>query len=288
MRQKISDYWELTKPGVTFMVVISTLGGFYLASDGGPDFVRLLHTLLGSWLVAAGTNAMNQFVEREYDRSMKRTMNRPLPAGRLQANHVLVFAAAISVIGTLYLGFATNPLTGLLAALTFTCYIFIYTPMKRITSWSTVIGAVPGALPAMGGWVAVTGTVAPEAWILFGILFFWQLPHFLAIAWIYRDDYERGGFKVFPLTDSEAYFQTSFHIVANCIALIAVSALPSIVGITGHIYLAGALILGSVFLIAGVQMVVHKNNQYAKKLLFASIAYLPILMLLMFLDKIPT
>lgn len=269
------------------MVVISTLGGFYLASDTAIDLIKLLHTLLGSWFVAAGTNAMNQFVERDYDRIMKRTMNRPLPSGRLKANHVLIFSAAISIVGTIYLALATNLLTGLLAALTFACYIFIYTPMKRVSSWSTIVGAVPGALPAMGGWVAVTGTVTAEAWILFGILFFWQLPHFLAIAWIYRDDYQRGGFKVFPLTDSEDYFQTSFHIVANCLALMAVSALPSIVGVTGHIYLAGALILGLAFLIAGLQMVAHKNNRYAKKLLLTSIAYLPILMLLMFLDKTP-
>lgn len=285
-KSQLADYWELTKPGVTFMVIISVLGGFYLGSQGGMDFVLLIHALLGSWLVAGGTNALNQLIERDIDLKMKRTRLRPLPAGRLSFSQVAVFATGISILGIVHLSLAVNWLTGLLAALTLASYIFIYTPLKRTTPLSTVIGAVPGALPAMGGWTAVRGEITIEAWVLFAILFFWQLPHFLAIAWIYREDYARGGFSVMTVLDKSGV-QTGWHIVLNCLALLSVSLLPTLLGLTGIIYFVGALSLGTVFLFYGIRAAIEKTNRYCKQLLHASIIYLPILIVLMFIDKTP-
>ncbi len=285
MVDKLKDYLELTKPGVTFMVIVSTFGGFYLGTLGKLDFFLLLHTLVGSWLVSAGTNALNQLIERNIDAKMKRTRNRPLPAGRLKPEEVKLFAVLISVTGILHLALAVNLLTSLLAILTLASYVFIYTPMKRKSSLSTVVGAVPGALPAMGGWVAVRGYVSMEAWILFAILFFWQLPHFLAIAWLYREDYARGGFPVMPVID-KAGTNTSLHIVVNCLALLTVSLLPTLLGLTGPVYFAGAFFLGTAFLAAGIQVMLKKSNRSAKHLLHASILYLPALFTFMFLDKV--
>lgn len=285
LKQNLADYWELTKPNVTFMVIISTLGGFYLGAQNGLQLMLLLNTLVGSWLVAAGTNALNQLVERDIDAKMKRTRLRPLPAGRLSAQSVTMFAISISVIGIAYLSLAANLLTGLLAALTLASYVLIYTPMKRKTTLSTVIGAVPGALPAMGGWTAVRGEISSEAWVLFAILFFWQLPHFLAIAWIYREDYARGGFPVLPVVDNDG-FRTGAHIISNCIALLSFSLLPTLLGLTGKIYFFGALLLGIFFLLAGIRAARQMNNLNAKRLLRASIIYLPVLFALIFFDKI--
>lgn len=281
----LADYWELTKPGVTFMVIISTFGGFYLATFGALDWMLLANTLIGSWFVAAGTNALNQLIERDIDGRMKRTRKRPLPAGRLPLTHVRLFAWGISVIGIVYLWLSANALTGILAAITLASYIYIYTPLKRKSPLSTVVGAVPGALPALGGWVAVRGAINMEAWIIFAILFFWQMPHFLAIAWIYREDYERGGFRVLPVLDQNG-FHTGMHIVLNCLALLTVSLLPTLTGMTGTVYFMGAFILGAVFLWSGVRLALQKTNRQAKQLLHASIVYLPILMALMLLDKI--
>ena len=285
IKQIVSDFLELTKPGVTFMVIVSTLGGFYLGANSSLDFMLLFHTLLGTWLVAGGTNALNQLIEYKIDATMKRTKNRPLPAGRLAPSQVKIFALLISVTGIVYLLILVNLLTGLLAAITLTSYVFIYTPLKRRTHISTLIGAVPGALPAMGGWTAIRNEISIEAWVLFAILFFWQLPHFLAIACIYRDDYERGGFKVLPVIDKSG-ISTSRHIIGNCLALLSVSLLPTILGLTGAIYFTGALVIGVIFLAYGIKTAVKKSNRYAKQLLHASIIYLPVLYALMFADKI--
>ncbi|MFQ5770655.1 MAG: heme o synthase [bacterium] len=284
MKLYLKDYLQLTKPGVTFMVIISTVGGFYLASAHSVDFLLLINTLLGSWLVASGTNALNQLIERDIDARMKRTQKRPLPAGRLHPRHVQIFATSISIMGIGHLCLTVNLLTGLLAALTLLSYIFIYTPLKRKTPLSTLIGAVPGALPAMGGWTAVRGEISIEAWVLFAILFFWQLPHFLAIAWIYREDYARGGFLVLPVVDHNGW-QTGIQIIIYCLALLSVSLLPTLLGLTGFLYFSGALILGIGFLTSGIRVAVQKTNRYAKQLLHASIIYLPVLMALMFIDK---
>ena len=280
----ISDYWQLTKPRVTLMVIVSTFAGFYLASSSSLDLILFASTLLGSWLVAGGTNALNQLIERDQDALMKRTRTRPLPAGRLQSHHALVFATTISLSGLILLFLAANLLTCFLAALTLASYILIYTPMKRKTWASTIVGAVPGALPAMGGWAAVRGAIGVEAWVLFAILFFWQLPHFFAIAWIYRDDYARGGFAVLPMFDPKG-FRTGAQIVINCLALLSVSLLLTILGVTGAIYFLGALMLGIVFLLSGVRMALRQSNRYARQVLRASIIYLPVLVALMFIDK---
>ncbi|RMF61786.1 MAG: protoheme IX farnesyltransferase [Calditrichaeota bacterium] len=284
LKSSFADYLELTKPGVTFMVIISTLGGFYLASARSLDLVLLFNTLLGSWLVASGTNALNQLIERDIDSLMKRTKRRPLPAGRISVVQAGLFSVTISLLGILELFLAVNPTTGLLAALTLVSYIFLYTPLKRKTPLSTIVGAVPGALPAMGGWTAVRGTVEVEAWVLFAILFFWQLPHFLAIAWIYRDDYRRGGFSVLTVLDKNG-IHTGIHIVVTCLALLSVSLLPTILGLTGTLYLVGALVLGIAFFTVGIKTAMERTNRCARYLLHASIVYLPILMSLMFLDK---
>jgi protoheme IX farnesyltransferase len=267
------------------MVAVSTLGGFYLASENSLNWFLLLHTLIGSLLVAGATNALNQLVECELDAKMKRTRRRPLPSGNLSAIQAGHFAAWTSVAGISYLALAVNLLTAGLAALTLASYILIYTPLKKLSPLSTLVGAVPGALPALGGWTAVTNSINPEGWIFFSILFFWQIPHFLAIAWIYRDDYARGGFKVLPLSDNN-YFSTSLYIILNCIALLFVSLLPSFIGMTGIIYFTGALVLGLGFLFFGIIVVIKRTNQSAKQLLHVSILYLPLLMMFIFIDKI--
>lgn len=267
------------------MVIVSTFGGFYLGALLEIDWLLLFHTLLGSWMVAAGTNALNQVIEKDVDGKMKRTCNRPLPAGRVSRAEATTMALVIAALGIMQLALAVNPLTALLAALTLLSYVLIYTPMKRVTSMSTVIGAIPGALPAMGGWTAVRGEISVEAWILFAILFFWQLPHFLAIAWLYREDYKRGGFPVLPVLDRVGT-NTGLHIIANCLALLSVSLVPTLIGLTGLVYFVGAFIIGSIFLYTGIQVLTQKSNHAAKRLLRASIAYLPILYILMFVDKI--
>lgn len=284
-RQVCADYYALTKPGVTVMVVITTLVGYYLGIAGEIDTVRFLLTLLGTALVAGGTSALNQLIEIEIDGRMKRTHKRPLPAGRLTPLQVHVFATAISCAGLLILTFFVNPLTGFLAALTLGSYVFIYTPMKRKSSLSTLVGAIPGALPPVGGWAAARGELGLEAWILFGILFFWQLPHFLAIAWIYREDYARGGLPVLPVLDKEGSI-TSRHILINTMALLVVSLMPTLIGTTGTAYFIGAVFLGLGFLAAGVNVALQRSNRSASRLLLASIIYLPVLLALMTIDKI--
>ena len=279
-----ADYFELTKPGVTFMVIITTLVGFYLGSFS-IDWVKLAFTLLGTALVAGGTSALNQLVEAENDARMKRTANRPLPTGRLSKRNAMFFAISISVAGILLLFLGVNALTGILATATLVSYVFIYTPMKQKSSLSTLVGAVPGALPPAGGWVAARGELGLEAWVLFLILFFWQLPHFLAIAWLYREDYARGGMPVLPVLDQSGEI-TSRYIIANTLALISISLMPTLLGITGSAYFFGALVLGIGFLAAGIHVSMRRTHRSARKLLLASIVYLPLLLALMSADKL--
>ena len=282
----LSDYIELTKPRVTLMVVLTTLFGFYLGADGRMDWLLLLNTLIGTALVAGGTSALNQYLERDIDTRMKRTMNRPLPAGRLAADSALAFAVIISVVGLAYLALLVNLLTAALAGLTLASYIFVYTPLKQKSSLSTVVGAIPGALPPVGGWTAVRGELGVEAGILFAILFLWQLPHFLAIAWIYRADYERGGFPMLTVIDPEGG-STGRQILGNCLALLPVSLLPTLIGMAGKAYFLCAFILGMGFLMYGISVFRHRNNVSARKLALASLVYLPMLLAVMALDKMP-
>ena len=281
----LADLYELTKPGITRLVLITTAVGYYLGSTGSFDFVLLFHALLGTALLAAGTNALNQYAERSVDAEMKRTRSRPLPAGRLGEMTALGFSVSISVIGTVYLAVLTNPLTAALGAAALLIYIFVYTPLKRRTWLCTIVGAVPGAIPPMMGWTAVTGSIDVLAWVLFGIVFLWQMPHFFAIGWLYRTDYARAGFPMLPVLDAEGA-RTSRQIVLYTIALLAVSLLTTILGLTGALYFFGALTLGLAFLGLGVVLAFARTGAHARRLFLGSVIYLPILLILMVVDKV--
>lgn len=281
----VADYLELTKPRVTSLVVATTAFGFYLGGRGGIDSPLLFKTLLGTSLVAAGTSALNMYLERENDAKMERTRRRPLPDGRLQPVQALTFATALSVAGMLQLAWAVNLLTALLAALTLASYIFLYTPMKERSPLATLVGAVPGALPPLGGWAAATGSLDAGGWSLFAILFLWQLPHSLAIGWMYREDYARGGFRILPVLDPEGT-STVRQIVVNGLALIPVSLTPVLLGVAGTWYFYGALLLGLFQLGYCLGMARTRSRARARRVVLASVLYLPALMLLMALDKV--
>ena len=277
-------FWELTKPGITRLVLITTAAGFYLASAGSVDLWLLIQTLLGTGLAAAGTNALNQYWEREADGRMRRTAGRPLPSGRLSERSALLFAAGISVLGIGYLWAAVGLLTAAVVWVSLSSYIFLYTPLKKRTEWSTLVGAVPGALPILAGWTAAGGELNPPAWTLFAILFLWQLPHFLALAWIYRDDYERGGFVTLSVLDSDGQ-RTGRQAFGYTLALVAVSLLPGMLGIVGWLYSLAALAFGVPFLIVTARMALRCNRVHAGRVFLTSVAYLPALLLFMVIDK---
>jgi protoheme IX farnesyltransferase len=278
------DYVELTKPRITTLVLTTTLVGFYLASRGPLDLLLLLHTLLGTGLVAAGASALNMALEYDNDAKMRRTENRPIPSGRLTPLQALSFGGLISIAGVLYLFVFVNLLTAMLGAITSGLYLLAYTPLKTRTPLCTMVGAVPGAIPPMMGWTAVQNNVGFGACWLFAVLFLWQLPHFLSIAWLYKEDYARGGFPMLPVVDTTGA-RTSRHIILETLALVAVSILPALLGFFSKVYLAGALVLGVFFFMMGVRLVMHQNNLWARRLLLASVIYLPLLLALMMLDK---
>lgn len=278
----LSDYLELSKSRIVFMVVLTTAAGFLFAADAVSPLL-LLHTLIGTALVAAGTNALNQYVERAHDAKMHRTRTRPLPAGRITPRAALVFSWAISILGTLYLGLAVNWLTAFLGAFTLTSYIFVYTPLKRVSTICTLIGAVPGAVPPLMGWTAATNELAVGGWIVFAILFLWQLPHFMAISWMYREDYARGGFVMLSTLD-ERGAAVARQAIYYSLALLAVSILPSILGMTGMIYLAGAALCGAALLAASVRFFFDRGTRNARSLFMISNLYLLTVMLLLVVD----
>jgi protoheme IX farnesyltransferase len=282
----LSDYLELTKPRVTSLVVTTTAFGFYLGSRGRPDLLLFFHCMLGTWLVAAGTSALNQVLERESDGKMERTRRRPLPDGRLQPVQALGFATLLATAGMLYLAVTVNLLTALLAAATLASYIFLYTPLKARSPLATLVGAVPGALPPLGGWAAAAGSLGAGGWALFTILFLWQLPHSLAIAWMYKEDYARGGFRVLPVVDPEGG-STVRQILGNALALVPVSLTPALFGVAGAIYFYGALLLGLFLLWHCVGITRDRGRAAARRVVLASVIYLPALLLLMALDKLP-
>jgi protoheme IX farnesyltransferase len=287
MRGKIvlSDLWSLTKPGITRLVLVTTGVGFYLGASGSLDLVLMLHALLGTGLLAAGTNALNQYAERRADAQMKRTRLRPLPAGRLKESTALTFSTGISVAGAGYLAALVNPLTAALGAASLLIYIFVYTPLKRRTWLCTVVGAVPGAIPPMMGWTAATGRLDALAWVLFGIVFLWQMPHFFAIGWLYKQDYARAGFPILPVIDEEGK-RTARQIIAYTSALVVVSLLTSVMGLTGAIYFFGALTLGLAFLVLGFALATTPTGLSARRLFLGSVLYLPVLLILMVVDKV--
>lgn len=280
-----ADFVTLTKPRVNLLVLVTTIIGFHLANAGGPaDYALLFNTVVGTFLVASGAAAFNQVLERDIDARMRRTRNRPLPDGRLSARESAWFAAALSAAGLLQIGLGANWLAAGIAAATLGSYALVYTPLKRVTSLATVIGAVPGALPPMIGWAASRGSLSLEAWVLFAIVFFWQMPHVLAVSWMYREDYERGGIRVLPVGDPEGR-STAFQMVNYAAALIPVSLMPTIVGLAGRVYFAGAIVLGIVMLALAVRFAQDRTPARARRLFFWSLAYLPLLWVVMLANR---
>jgi len=286
-RSTVSDYWALTKPEVNVLVLASTLAGFYLGSRGPLSGLRLAHTLLGTLLVASGTATLNQFIEREYDARMRRTANRPLPAGRLAPSWALGFAVLLSAAGALDLALAVNALSSLLALLTLGSYLAFYTPLKRRTPLCTLVGAFPGAMPPLIGWAAARGSLGREAWVLYAVLFLWQFPHFLGIAWMYREDYARAGYIMLPPKDVDGRF-TGREIFVFTLALLPVSLIPVFLNQAGAIYCLGASLFGLAFLFCGARLAHSRSNALARRLVLASVIYLPLLFALMMVDKIST
>jgi len=282
---RFADLVELTKPRITGMVAVTAAAGFVMASPGRLDLLLLFHALAGTCLVASGAAALNQVVERGVDARMRRTANRPLPAGRLHPDLGLLWAVALSVVGVAWLALAVNLLTSLLGALTLAGYVFVYTPMKRLSSLATIVGAVPGAVPPMMGWAAARDGLEPGAWALFAILFLWQMPHFLAIAWMYRADYERGGMPMLPVLDPEGT-RTGRQAVLYAAALVPVALLPTPLGLTGPVYFLGALVFSLAFLLAAWRFQSRTDHRTAKKLLLTSVVYLPALLAVMLLDRL--
>lgn len=284
-RGRAGDYLELTKPNIVGLILCTVAAGYYLGSVGSVDLLGLTHVVMGSALVAGGSNALNQILERQVDAEMHRTRGRPLPSGRLRTAESTVLAWTMGIAGIAYLAVLTNALVGALAAITLGSYVFVYTPLKRYTSFSTVVGAVPGALPVVGGWAGARGTLDLEAWVLFGILFLWQLPHFLALAWLFRDDYARAGLRMLSVTSgAQATFRQA---LAYAVALLPVSLVPTLLGTTGVVYFGGALAL-SVWLIAEtVAVSLDHSPRKARRLFLVTVVYLPVMLVLMIVDKVP-
>lgn len=278
------DYVELTKPRLALMLVLTTCIGFYLGATGDLNWGVMAKTLIGTALSAGGTLALNQYIERERDALMRRTQKRPIPAGRLTPRQALVFGTLVTAAGLAYLALAVNILAGAVTAVITATYLFLYTPLKRRTSLSTVAGAIPGALPPVTGWVAARGDVGIEAAVLFAIMFLWQLPHSLALAWLFREDYARAGFRLLPVVFPDGAI-TGRQIVNNCLALLAVSLLPTVVGLAGMVYFVVALAGGLVFLGFAIQLAVKRTLASARHLYLVSLVYLVAEFATMALDK---
>lgn len=279
-------YWHLTKPRLTLLAAATTLLGFYMGSWHALDFLLLAVTLAGAALVGFGANTLNQYLERETDAKMKRTQNRPLPTGRLHPEQALIFGVTLSVTGVLLLAFWVNLLTAVLAVMTLATYLFAYTPLKKRSSLCTLVGAIPGALPPLIGWTAVRGELGLEAWILFFILFLWQLPHFLAIGWVCREEYARAGFPMFMVLDTDGK-STTRQIFLYCLALLPVTLIPSILRMSGVVYFCAALSLGAI--LAGLSLflcLTKEKDFHARKFFLTTILYLFVLTIVMMGDKI--
>ncbi len=280
----LHPYIELTKPRITTMVVVMAALGFFLGAHGNVSLVPMLWTLLGTAMVSAGSAALNHYLERDVDALMHRTKERPLPSGELTSAATLSFGFGLILVGQILLVVLVNLLTAWLALLTAFLYVVIYTPMKRMTWLNTSLGAIPGALPPVGGWVAASGEIELGAWALFAILFTWQHPHFYSIAWIFRDDYRRAGFRMLPCVESEGYPRTCRQIIGFSVLLLAASMLPAFLGISGTVYIVGATVLGLGMLGASVSLVTQRDHLQARRLLRTSVIYLPLLFLLTVID----
>jgi len=280
----VSDYWSLTKPEVNFLIVICSVAGFYLGcSVSSEDFplLRLIHTLLGTLLVASGAATLNQYIERHYDGRMRRTAQRPLPASRISPGSSLMFGILLASTGTIYLAVAVNLLSSLLAILTLLTYLFAYTPLKRKTPICTLVGAFPGAMPPLIGWAAATGRVSLQAVELYGFLFLWQFPHFMAIAWMYRDDYVRAGYLVLP-TENQIRF-VAWVTMLPILGLVILSLAPT--ALAGVVCRTGVFLLSVGLAYCGGQLSLRRSTVAARRLLLASLVYLPLVFVLMVANK---
>ena len=280
----IRDLVELVKARLTLLVLLTTAVGFYLGADSPINFAALLHTVFGTAAAAAGAAALNQWWEYKLDALMHRTRSRPVPAGRMRPRDAVVLGAALSIFGVAYLAFVCNALSAALAAITIIVYIFAYTPLKLVSTFNTALGAVPGAIPPMIGWAAARGTLNAGAWMLFAILFFWQLPHFFAIAWMYRDDYARAGFQMIS-SDDRTGERSASQSVFFCMLLFIVAGLPAFLGIATVFYLLAELVLGGVFIAVAMRFLKTRATSDARRLFITSIIYLPLLLGALVLSK---
>jgi heme o synthase len=283
LKAKLRDYYTLTKPEVNLLILMTTSAGYYLASQGPLRIVGLLNTLLGTLLVASGTATLNQWMERGWDARMRRTASRPLPSGRLTGREALVFGILLSVAGGIYLLVAVNALSALLAVSTLLSYLLVYTPLKRKTPLCTLLGAFPGAMPTLIGWAGASANINRQAWFLFAILFLWQFPHFLAIALMYRDDYDRAGYRMLPNFDRDTRF-TRMEIVGFTLILVLVTMLP-LVDHAGFLYWAGMGVAGAFLLYHVGQLAASSSTVRASRLLHASVLYLPVVLVIMVASK---
>jgi len=285
--RRAADFLALCKPRVVAMVLVPTAIGYYLAGTSAPlDYVRLLCTLIGTALAAGGTLALNEYVERDRDALMHRSRDRPLPAGRLAPLDALAFGALLTASGIVYLALAVDFLPALITAFTTVSYLFAYTPLKSRTPLCSIVGAVPGALPPLTGWAAARGSLGIEAWVLFAIMFLWQIPHSLAIASLYREDYARAGIRLLPVVEPDGS-STGRHILSNSLALLMVALMPTMIGLAGAVYFCVALVLGVGLVVVAARLARTPSHEHARRLLFASLIYLPVLLLAMAADKLP-
>ncbi len=283
-RDRVAAYLELTKPRITFLIVLTAAAGFALASPGRVDYPAMRTAMVGIALLSSGIATLNQYMERDLDGLMRRTANRPLPSGKLLPWEALAFGAGLTVLAEIFLAVLVNPLSAVLGLTVISGYLFGYTPLKTRTSLSTFVGAFPGAVPPLIGWASARGTIGVEAWVLFAILFLWQFPHFLAIAWMYREDYTRAGILMLPVVEPDGRV-TGQQIVLYTVMLLPVSLLPTLLGTAGKIYFGGAIVLGLLFLYFSLRAAFSKSRQAARQLLLASVIYLPLLFILMVLDR---
>jgi heme o synthase len=282
-RGRSADFVSLTKPRLNTLVLITSVAAYYLADGHRLPWWHLLHTIVGTALVAGGASALNQHWERDTDRLMRRTRFRPLPDARLHPQDALWFGIALSAVGLADLTLFVNPLTAVIAALTLLSYVLLYTPLKTRTSLSTIVGAVPGALPALIGWTAVTNSLSAGGWILFGIVFMWQMPHFLAIAWLFRDDYAQAGIPLLPVVEPDGR-STGRQSVLYAAGLVPVSLLPMAAGLATAYYLVGALTLGAILLVLSLEFASSRSTASARRLFYGTILYLPLLWIALLAD----
>ncbi|MDX6382643.1 MAG: heme o synthase [Blastocatellia bacterium] len=283
-KARASAYIELTKPRITFLIVLTSAAGFCLGARGAVNYVVFTHAMIGIALLSSGIATLNQYLERDLDGLMRRTENRPLPSGRLVPFEALWFGITLTIVAELYLALSVNVLTALMGLTVIAGYLFLYTPLKTRTSLSTAVGAFPGAMPPLMGWAAARGEVDIAAWVLFAILFLWQFPHFLAIAWMYREDYGRAGIRMLPVVEPDGRV-TGQQIILYALMLLPVSLLPTLLGISGKVYLVAAIVLGLLFLASSIRAALSKSNQHARQLLLASVLYLPLLFGVMVLNR---